>query len=74
MSYRAAGREREGGRAPARSPLWVSLADVGAAEEVTVKKVVALVLAAGAVHLVRRQRATRPAADVWRDATRNPSP
>ena len=33
------------------------------------RTVVALVLAAGAVHLVRRRRATRPAADVWREAT-----
>ena len=33
------------------------------------KAVVALVLAAGAVQFLRRQRATRPAADVWREAT-----
>ena len=35
------------------------------------KKLVTIALAAGAVVLVRRQRDTRPAKDVWRDATRN---
>lgn len=34
------------------------------------KKLVTIALAAGAVVLVRRQRDTRPAQDVWRDATR----
>ncbi len=37
------------------------------------KKLMTLALAAGAVVLLRRQRDTRPAADVWRDATR-PTP
>ena len=35
------------------------------------RKLVAIALAAGAVVLLRRQRDARPAADVWRDATRD---
>ncbi len=38
------------------------------------KMIVALAIAAGAVHLARRRRAARPTAEVWRDATRKPLP
>ena len=39
-----------------------------------VKKIVALVLAAGVALFVRRQQQSRPAADVWRDATGSAPP
>lgn len=38
-----------------------------------VKKLVTLVLAVGAAAFLRRKRDERPAAEVWREATRTPS-
>ena len=37
------------------------------------KKLMTLVLAAGAVAFLRRKRDERPAAEVWREATRKPT-
>ena len=38
-----------------------------------VKKLVTLVLAVGAAAFLRRKRDERPAAEVWREATRTPT-
>lgn len=69
--YRVRARPRE---RPGADGCDAPVGRVVAASVGCVKKVVALLVAAGAVHLARRQRAARPAADVWRDATRTTSP
>ena len=45
----------------------------GADRRCVVKKLVTLVLAVGAAAFLRRKRDERPAAEVWREATRTPS-